>query len=296
MMQNGTIKNRQDIITTLESRGFEIVRVTKSSVSIKNPDENKTRNIRLTGEIYEQNFEFSEKFLERSETAIAEYRKTASNRLPELRKTYSECFEYKRNENLKRYKRPEPTPDRTRAQDMDLVARHGDHRPVSVLGRDLVAGHDHRPEPTRNQPSAREPRETERQDMGHQFLSGQRGTLSSDSRGAHGENWMDDQRWQERTHQVSGELEHDGIGAAAIERIRKLAESTRETTQRLCDGLQQLGANVRHYLERERHVTPASRQLERASQHLEHSTPAVGKALQHEKSVVRHDRGMGFSR
>ncbi|MDF5049140.1 mobilization relaxase, partial [Vibrio parahaemolyticus] len=59
---------------------------------------------------------------------------------------------------------------------------------------------------------------------------------------------------------------------------------------------QQLGANVRHYFERERHVTPASQQLERAGQHLEQSTPAVGKALQHEKSLGRHVKGMGFSR
>ncbi|MDC6690198.1 nuclease, partial [Leclercia adecarboxylata] len=50
----GELKTRQDVPGALERAGVEVVRTTKSSSSIADPDEG--RNIRLKGAIYEQSF------------------------------------------------------------------------------------------------------------------------------------------------------------------------------------------------------------------------------------------------
>ncbi|MDW1945048.1 mobilization relaxase, partial [Vibrio sp. Vb0599] len=105
------------------------------------------------------------------------------------------------------------------------------------------------------------------------------------SRGAYSENRMDSQRWPERTHQTGGGVEHDRVRNPIIERIRAIADSTRETTQRLCNVLQRVSTNVRDYLEREQRTPSASQQLEQASRELERASPAVGKALQQEQSI-----------
>nr|WP_234920673.1 hypothetical protein [Vibrio anguillarum] len=95
-----------------------------------------------------------------------------------------------------------------------------------------------------------------------------------------------------------GLLTDDGIRTTAIERIRQFAETTRETTQRLCNVLQRVSTNVRDYLEREQRTPSASQQLEQASRELERASPAVGKALQQEQSIGLDreigDRGMSL--
>lgn len=50
--ERGELKNRDDVVKTLESAGFEIARTTKKSISIKDPEGG--QNIRLKGAIYEQ--------------------------------------------------------------------------------------------------------------------------------------------------------------------------------------------------------------------------------------------------
>ena len=50
----GEIKDRQDVIQALTDVGVEVVRVTRSSISIADP--NGGRNIRLKGAFYEQSF------------------------------------------------------------------------------------------------------------------------------------------------------------------------------------------------------------------------------------------------
>lgn len=51
MTSSGELKTRQDVTEALTGAGFEVVRVTKNSISIADPDGG--RNIRLKGAIYE---------------------------------------------------------------------------------------------------------------------------------------------------------------------------------------------------------------------------------------------------
>lgn len=289
---SGELHTRQDVVNALEGAGFTVARQTPKSISIADPDGG--RNIRLKGQIYEQDFKFGAGLREEIEAASARYRATSQERIREAREVYRTGVEIKRAENQRRYKRPESTYERVSPEKLALDSLERVSRSGGLYGRDLVARNDHRPESTRNQPSAIDSERARSQGRKNsdEYVWRPKSTLHQDRSGS-------EQLRSGRglpVEDTRGILENDRVRNPIIERIRKLAESTREATQRLCDGLQQLGANVRHYLERERHVTAASQQLERASQHLEHSAPAVGKALQHEKSVMRHDRGMSFSR
>ncbi|POT84448.1 nuclease, partial [Enterobacter cloacae complex sp. ECNIH14] len=58
LASSGELKTRQDVTEALERSGFEVVRTTKSSISIADPDGG--RNIRLKGAIYEQSFNAGE--------------------------------------------------------------------------------------------------------------------------------------------------------------------------------------------------------------------------------------------
>ena len=289
---NGELRTRQDVVNALEGAGFTVARQTPKSISIADPDG--SRNIRLKGQIYEQNFKFSAGLREEIEAASTRYRATSQERIREAREVYRTGVEIKRAENQRRYKRPESTHERISSEKLALDSVERVSRSGGLYGRNLVARENDSSEPARDQSSERHDRATridgrENSDE-HMWRS-----ETALHQGRFGRGQLRQQR-SVSVENTRGLLSDDGTRATAIERIRKLAESTREATQRFCDGLQQLGENVRHYLEREHHLTPASQQLKRSGQQLEHSTPAVGKTLQHEKSVVRHDRGMGFSR
>lgn len=145
MAKSGLIRDREDVITALESGGYEIARVTPSSISLKNPNGN--RNIRLKGFIYEREFRVGNGLQSELEEAIRGYRETAPERLREAYATYSRCFEGKRTQNNKRYKRPESTINQSGAPNMDLGTPDGEHCLDGLLGRDLVAGAGHSRQP-----------------------------------------------------------------------------------------------------------------------------------------------------
>ncbi len=291
---NGELRTREDVVNALEGAGFTVARQTAKSISISDPDGG--RNIRLKGQIYEQDFKFGAGLREEIEAASARYRATSQERVREAREVYRTGVEIKRAENQRRYKRPESTHERISSEKLALDSVERVSRSSGLYGRNLVAREYDSSEPIRYQSAERHDKATRIEGRENSDEHMWRPETALHKNRLRGEQLRGQREGRLSVENTRGLLSDDGTRATAIERIRKLAESTREATQRLCDGLQQLGANVRHYLERERHVTPASQQLKRAGQHLEHSTPAVGTALQHEKSVMRHGRGMGFSR
>jgi hypothetical protein len=80
----GEIKDRQDVIQALTDVGVEVVRVTRSSISIADP--NGGRNIRLKGAFYEQSFADGRGVREKAERESRIYRENAERRVQEARK------------------------------------------------------------------------------------------------------------------------------------------------------------------------------------------------------------------
>ena len=109
--ERGDLKNRDDVIKTLETAGFEIARTTKKSISIKDPDGG--QNIRLKGAIYEQDFRFGKELRADIERASERYRASRSDRVQEARATLDRLVTRKRESNELRYPRAEQavTPD-----------------------------------------------------------------------------------------------------------------------------------------------------------------------------------------
>lgn len=106
--ERGDLKNRDDVIKTLEGAGFEIARTTKKSISIKDPDGG--QNIRLKGAIYEQDFRFGKELRADIEQASERYRASRGDRVQEARTTLDRLVERKRESNEQRYPRAEQTP------------------------------------------------------------------------------------------------------------------------------------------------------------------------------------------
>lgn len=97
----GKLKNRAEVIERLEAVGFEVVRQTKQSISIKNP--NGGRNIRLKGAIYEQDFRFSEELSTELRARGEDYRESSTRRLGEARERYHYGVEKRREYLAERY-------------------------------------------------------------------------------------------------------------------------------------------------------------------------------------------------
>ncbi|PMM41466.1 mobilization relaxase, partial [Vibrio splendidus] len=290
---NGELNNRQDLVNALEGIGFSVVRQTKKSISISDPEGG--RNIRLKGLIYEQDFKFGAGLREEIETASARYRATSQERIREARDVYRTGVEIKRAENQRRHPRPEPTHERISFEKLALDSAERSACFGRLFERDLVAGNNHRPEPNRDQQSAIGTESTGIQRWENPPELVRRTDLHSSSRG---QRQLDEKQRRQTDVHTRGVLENDRVRNPIIERIRAIADSTRETTQRLCNVLQRVSTNVREYLEREQRTPSASQQLEQASRELEHASPAVGKALQREQSIGLDreigDRGMSL--
>ncbi|WP_409335385.1 plasmid mobilization relaxase MbeA, partial [Escherichia coli] len=186
LYHSGEIKGRQDVIQALTEVGLEVVRVTRSSISIADP--NGGRNIRLKGAFYEQSFTDGRGVREKAERESRIYRENAERRIQQARRICQRGCDLKRDENQRRYSPvygldggiAEKTPGRGERGDDAAPEGHvkagrefghevaGDSlSPVYREWRDaLVSRREDTDEPGRNQGTGRDIAETEREDMG----------------------------------------------------------------------------------------------------------------------------------
>ena len=104
MIQAGAISNRDDIIESLESNGYPVVRKTKKSISISVPGH--TKNVRLNGAIYEQDFRPSENLRNDIERQSKAYREQRKRRAEQAKQEYEKQIASKSKYNRGRYPRP----------------------------------------------------------------------------------------------------------------------------------------------------------------------------------------------
>ena len=104
LVEKGVVKSRGDVVQTLTDAGFEIARETNKAISIKNP--NGKRNIRLTGGLYERNFNFNRELQETVERASDEHRAGATERYNAAKQLYDSEIERKRDYHQARHDKP----------------------------------------------------------------------------------------------------------------------------------------------------------------------------------------------
>lgn len=296
LASSGELKTRQDVTEALESAGFEVVRTTKSSISIADPDGG--RNIRLKGAIYEQSFNAGEGLRAEIESAAADYRRDAESRIQRAREVCQSGTERKREENQRRHPRPrseavlshEPAHERDAAHGQPDVA---DHRPgFSATDRlerwhSVVAGaadtrqlHDH--------PGAEE-------HAGHAVREEQHGLRALDLRRAEtplreGEPGSGTVRRGFELDDTGGEIAHDGAGKTVAERIRAATAGLLEKAGRVGERLRGMADDVWSHATGERSAERARDALESAGGALERATAAFEPVVQRHEMTVAAER------
>jgi len=283
LFASGELKTRQDVTETLERSGFEVVRTTKSSISIADPDGG--RNIRLKGAIYEQHFSATEGFRAEIESAAAAYRRDAANRIQRARAVCKNGIELKREENQRRHPRPREGYERGHAVEPTERAENGrtdmvhPHSGIRAPGRNerehsVVAGAEDSHQLHNAFHPEKRPGETEREDMGRE-LSGEpgRATVPSDPEGDATRNYPSQR--DELGPTETGVTEHDGAGTTIVERIRAVTTGLLEKAGRVGHSLRGMAENVWSYATGERGTERARHELEQASAEFERAAAPV---------------------
>ena len=305
LADSGEIKDRRDVVQRLEGAGFTVCRQTAKSISIADPDGG--RNIRLKGMMYEQNFRFGPELRGEIEAASERYRNASSERIRDARDVYQRCVEIKRDENKRRYKRPESPSTGLTVENMALDRSKPDSRPDSGLRRDLATRRDDRQELADHQPAERDSSAARSQGWknSNEHVRQETAPVREDRSG--GERVWGRAGEPEACLSVDdtgGVLSDDRARTAALERIRRIADAARRATERFRESVEEFRQHVFECIERERQLAgtsenlkQAGQQLERASQQLERTAPAVGDAIRQEKQLERNHRNdWGMSR
>ncbi len=269
LASSGELKSRQDVTEALEGAGFEVVRTTKSSISIADPDGG--RNIRLKGAIYEQSFNAGEGLRAAIESAAEEYRRDAESRIQRARAVCQSGTERKREENQRRHQRPraeyergdgEKPAERVADEWADMA-----HNPDGVSaadrherGHSVVAGAaDNRKLPDYSRSEAHAGHAVrEEQWRAADNMRGREAALRP------GEPGSGSVRRGFELDDPGGEIEHDGTGKAVAERIRAATAGLLAKAGRIGERLRGMAEHVWAYATGERGAERARVGLEHA--------------------------------
>lgn len=123
------VENRAQVIAALSEAGLEVVRQTKSGISIKDPEGG--QNLRLKGALYAENYRGGQELRAAREAAERGYRESRESRIREAENRYREGISRRADYLRERY--PKPEPQALGALD---IARASAGR-LSDLGRDV---------------------------------------------------------------------------------------------------------------------------------------------------------------
>jgi hypothetical protein len=302
LCQSGEVKTRQDVIEALTASGFDVVRTTKSSISLADPDGG--RNLRLKGAIYEQSFEFGEGLQREIERASDRYREHAEARVQRAREVCQRGIGLKRADNEQRHRRPHAEPERDAGyapaeraaagvEDVDL--RHSvaaaDFR--RELERPVVHGAAYQPERGGNTGAERHAVEAGDEDMGHRIPGrGERpvpGVAEGDDRG-HGLDVRGRESEAPRGEAGTGVNQDDGAGNTIAERVRAATAGLFEKAGRMGERLRGIASDVWEYARGQREAEPGSGGLEQSRGALERAGEALEPVVQRHEIAVQAER------
>lgn len=296
----GELKTRQDVTEALESAGFEVVRTTKSSISIADPDGG--RNIRLKGAIYEQSFNAGEGLRAEIESAAADYRRDAESRIQRAREVCQSGTERKREENQRRHPRPRPEAELSHEPAHERDAAHGqpdlaDHRAglrtfdSRQLGHSVVAGEPDSRQLHEHPGAEGRAGEAERPDVGREVSGRQPGALSGAAGGRESGHELDVRQRHEDRHQTgTGVKQYDGDGKTVAERIRAATAGLLEKAGRMGERLRGMADDVWTYATGERGAERARHGLEHAGAEFERAAAPIIENLVIIESQLRQQQ------
>ena len=290
--ERGELKNRDDVIETLETAGFEIARTTKKSISIKDPEGG--QNIRLKGAIYEQDFRFGKELRADIERASEKYRADRSNRVQEARTTLDRLTQRKRESNQQRYQRTEQTPVAHYVKDLEHCSHSRYNSPSPSVGDFGISEPQDQQEYGRNSPTTSHDSTIERRrgQFGHDQLHRRQEpqTIMYSSE-------QNSRDVREQLHDTNGILSNDRVRKALIRSIGTHAERADSTAERfktdvreyqagqpqrqgsiqeLVSGYQRSGSEQKRQFEQ---VSQACEQFERSVRGLQNTKHELNQAI-----------------
>jgi len=314
----GELKTRQDVTEALTASGFEVVRTTKSSISIADPDGG--QNIRLKGAIYEQSFNAGSDLRAELEGAARAYRRDAENRIQRARAVCKSGTERQREANQRRYQRPrrgderghavEPTERPAygranvadRADGVSAADRH--EREHSVVAGDADARPLHADQRNEADGSHVVEEEQRRAAVG---VRGQQTPLRESEPGG------GRVRRGFELDGTGGEISHDGTGNTVAERVRAATAGLFAKAGRMGERLRGMAEDVWSYATGERGAERSRLELEQAGAEFERAAAPLVREMnaieqrrelehrqrqeqqrQHEKTLERQARQKGF--
>jgi hypothetical protein len=128
-------QNRAEVLLALNGAGFDVVRETKKSISIADPEGG--RNLRLSGGIYDESYRGGEELCREREKAERAYRSGREARVQEAQRCYKKGIGIRRSYLQKRHERPT-------LQDRHLadVQHDSDSRRLRARGSANVRAHE----------------------------------------------------------------------------------------------------------------------------------------------------------
>lgn len=150
----GVITNREGVVQALKDGGFEIARETDRAISIKNPTGK--RNIRLTGGLYERDFNFSREVQNTVTAASKDYRARSTERYDAAKQLYDSEITRKRDYHQARHGKPR-LEQRAAAGDVSKASNRYEYSPRKL--------YEQRPSPfnPRFKPTRRTDRDDDRE-------------------------------------------------------------------------------------------------------------------------------------
>lgn len=289
LASSGALKTRQDVIEALKEAGFEVVRTTKSSISIA--DQDGGQNIRLKGALYEQSFNAGAGLREEIERTAAIYRGNAEQRIQRAQEICKREIERKREGNQRRHQRPREGHERSPAvaqiervaYGWSDVAHH--HDGVGVVGRVkrervVVARAENRLEPGGHQRTGGHLGQAECGDLGHALSERQQREFSGVAERGESRDRLDGWDGEAESRQTgTGVEQHDRVGKTVIERVRAATAGLLEKAGRMGECLRGMAEDVWHYATGERETERASQQLEQAGAEFKRTVAPVVERL-----------------
>jgi hypothetical protein len=314
LASSGELKTRQDVTEALTASGFEVVRTTKNSISIADPDGG--QNIRLKGAIYEQSFNAGEGLRAEIESAGRAYRRDAESRIQRARGVCKSGTERQREANQRRYQRPRAGDERGDAvepaerdtYDRENVADRGYGLGTAdqhVREHSVVAGDaDPRPLPAYQRAEADGSHAVGEEQR--RSAVGVRGQQTPLREGEHGGGSL---RRGFELDGTGGEIADDRTGNAVVARVRAATAGLFAKAGRMGERLRGMAEDVWSYATGERGAERARLELEQAGAEFERAAAPLVREMngieqrreqeyrqrqeqqiQHEKALERSQR------
>jgi len=261
----GDIKNRADVINSVQELGFEVPRQGKNYITVES-DGNK---IRMKGALYERDWHIDRALEATSQNRERDYSKPDARSAQIFAERVEKHIAARAEYNYQRYPKPEQKHRLERVQEPVHVADHSRPEPLARFVRGELGEHAIPLEPDShserdNSKTTNPGREDQDQPVwrnGAALRKNQRNRGSLPGR-------LQDTGW----------ILNDRTRNPLVERLEAFGAAIQRATASVRAGAKRLTDDVRAYFAREQELAPASQQLERAA-------PAIRQAVQHKQAL-----------